>query len=706
MRYSTLASRLLVLAAVIFGLVLLFPEYRLDAPPFNDNGVLHQGLAEYAATHWAEHWPVDYWYPSVSTGFPMFASYPHLSQLTAAALAHWFEGDARRIYETLRYLLQAMLPLSIFVSLRRLGLSRATSTFAALLYPLITAGYDGIDWSSYVWRGHGLGPQLWGVFFLFPTLAWGYQAIRTGRCWIAGVLLAVCTLSHFLYGYMAALSLFVLAILPDPSTRWPRRLMRLIRIGAVAASMTAYFVVPFLLNRGELLKSRWEPVWKWDSMGWEWVLTRLLHGEIFDSTPIPAITILAAVGVVVAARKTRRGDDRQRWLLVCFVLWAVLLCGRATFGRVMDLLPLASGLHMHRFIGGMQVFGLILAASGLETIWRWFQARPWAEWQRLVAGGCVVGAVVLGPATMLVRYMRANDYMAATAKVALQRADDLRGLVGALHDLPPGRVHAGFAGTWGEQFTIGGVPVYAHLQRAGFDMVGYLFMAMARPGEWQVRLDYRRPDHCDLYNLRYLLVPDTVAVPEFATLQTRRGTLSLYEVPVSGYFMLGRITESAADELSTKSVRTAPWEQIYQLGDRWLAGPEPGRAHFIALDDESVAPSPLAESARPSGAVTRELVRSGSYDCEVDGADQADLILKVTYHPYWHAWVDDTETRVRPVIPGFMAIRVEPGRHAVRFRYQPPPWKKGLFLLALMVPAGAFVAPLLTMVRRRRADAT
>jgi hypothetical protein len=58
--------------------------------------------------------------------------------------------------------------------------------------------------------------------------------------------------------------------------------------------------------------------------------------------------------------------------------------------------------------------------------------------------------------------------------------------------------------------------MYAHLQAAGLDMVGYLYMAMARPAEWQMRLDYRRLEHDDLYNLRYVVAPQTVAMPDFA----------------------------------------------------------------------------------------------------------------------------------------------------------------------------------------------
>ena len=47
---------LLVAATVVFGLVLRFPEWKLDPPEIND-ALLHQAMARYAAVHWHEHWP-------------------------------------------------------------------------------------------------------------------------------------------------------------------------------------------------------------------------------------------------------------------------------------------------------------------------------------------------------------------------------------------------------------------------------------------------------------------------------------------------------------------------------------------------------------------------------------------------------------------------------------------------------------------------
>jgi 6-pyruvoyl-tetrahydropterin synthase related domain len=696
-------AHLVVAGATLFGLVLLFPEWHMAAPEMNDS-ILHMTLARYDAVHWAEHWPVDFWFPSITAGFPMFEYYPHLSHLVAAAIARWIgsPASAGRVYATLDYLLLAFMPLSIFLSLRRMGLSERPASFAAMLYPLLASeGYYGIGWDSYVWSGHGLLPQLWGTFFIFPAFAWGYHAAQTGKGWYSGgVLLALCTLSHFLYGYIAALSLTLLLLLPRlPSAPWHHRLTRLARVALVTGSITAYFVIPFLLNKGELLHSRWEPGWKWDSMGWQWLWPRLLRGEIFDSINLPVLSILVALGVVVSAiRVARYHDEEHAWLLGCFLLWIVLFLGRPTLGRWVDLLPLSSGIHMHRFIGGVQVFGIVLAGVGLDALFGKLRRFPWPNQMASVAPVTFVGLILLIPALNLVGFMQRNDASAEMAKTDVAAATDFHELVSTLSQLPPGRVHAGFAGTWGGDFKVGGIPVYSLLQSAGFDMIGYLFMAMARPGEWQVRLDYRRLEHLDLFNIRYLFAPADKPVPAFAALRARRGSFALYEVPTSGYFAFGSIGPLSRQTPSAESSLAPAWEEVYQAGDLWLQGPQPARHQFLSLG----APPPRLPSAEPPhGLVLDESVQPGGYSAHIAAPQDVDLILKVTYHPYWHCEIDARPAAVVPVIPGFMAVRLNSGSHSVRFTYRPPLWKKVLFLMALSLTVGGTLSPPLASLIRR-----
>ncbi len=690
-REDRAVAALLVAAAVVFGVALLWPEWWNDPPQLNDN-VLHRSLATYAAEHWDEHWAVDHWFPSISDGFPVFAYYPHLSHLCAAAIAHVFGTPqaAGQIYATLSYLLLAAMPLSIFWSLRHLGLAPRAAALGGLLYPLITAGYDGIGWSSYVWRGPGLMPQLWGTFFIFPALACGYDAVRGGRCWAAGVLLGACTLAHFIYGYIAALSLALLVFVPIASVPWPRRLVRLAGVGALTAAVTAYFAVPFALTSGVLLKSRWQERWRWDSMGWDWIIPRLLRGEMFDAGNLPVITALVGIGIGVAsAAAWRRRDPVMRWALLALPVWIVLYLGRPTLGWLVDALPLASGLHMNRFLAGVQVFGVLLAAVGLNAAIEWIGGMAPA---RFAAGvrALLLGALLAAPAAAQLEYMRLSGQWAGAAQAGVAQGDHLRALEAVLRMSKPGRVHAGLQGTWGRAIAYGGVPAYGLLQADGFDMVGYLYMAMARPADWQMLFDYRRPEHCDLFNARYVVAPAALSMPEVARRRAESGDLALYEMPTSGYFALGAVDPLPPDVRVPASSLAAEWEAIYQIGAGWLTGSGPAAHRFLSLGPPRL---PLPPDAG-HGSIGDESIAAGTYGVRVAALAEADLILKVTYHPWWRCTVDGVRVRPIPVIPGFMAVRLAPGVHDVWFTYEPPWWKHALFYLSLATVALAAIAGL------------
>lgn len=687
-----------VWSAVLLGLLGIAPEIILRAPELNDS-VLHEALAEHAARHWNEHWPVDHWFPSIAMGFPVFANYQHLSHLLAAGITQLIPGEisAGDIYQILSLLLLAAIPLAIDVSLRRMGLSRGAAAASAVLYVVLSSeGYYGIGWESYLWRGHGIETQVWGTFLLFLSLGFGWDALRRGRgVYLAGILLAATALSHLIYGYMAALSLSLALLIPNPEATFVRRLTRFAGMVSVTALATAYWVVPFIMNADQILRSRWEPTWKWDSMGWAWVGPRLFSGEIFDGSGfawrLPIVSILVALGVGWAVfRALRRSDPVARWLLLGFVVWNLLFLGRAQWGQAMDLLPFSSGLHMHRFIGGVQVFGLVLAGLAFEALAlilmkRGFVGRAHLRERLAWALPVLVFLIFATPVADRVAYVAANARMVRAARQAVDGARDYHHIVGVLRELPPGRVYAGFAGNWGRTFTVGALPMWALLQGEGFDMVGFLFMAMAKPGEWQMRIDLRNPAHLDVFGARYVVAPagglgkegSKVSPPKYLKVIERTESIVLYETPTTGYFGLGQARPVPENVLDTYAEGDT-WERIFRAGESWLYGQGPSQHVYLTFDDSLtlLPPGPKGQLFDPS-------LGPDTYAVSVRTATVSDVILKVTYHPNWWARVDGQPARIVEVLPGFMAVRLAPGTHRVVFRYEPPAWKRALFALAV-----------------------
>jgi uncharacterized membrane protein YfhO len=70
----------------------------------------------------------------------------------------------------------------------------------------------------------------------------------------------------------------------------------------------------------------------------------------------------------------------------------------------------------------------------------------------------------------------------------------------------------------------------------------------------------------------------------------------------------------------------------------------------------------LKQSARPE---------NGVFEGEVQARRPAAVLLKATFDPRWAATVDGTRAKPVMMAPSLVGVDVPPGRHDVRFRYEP-----------------------------------
>lgn len=671
--------------AVLFGAVLLRFDL-FSALPEKTDRVLHDSLVRECAASWGLEFPPDFWFRPLTGGYPMFAHYQPLSHLTAVAVAKIARLDAVRTYHALSGLLLILVPVAVYASLRRLGFSPWGSAIAAAIYPLVrTRPYFGIGWESYLTAGSGLLPQLWATFFLFPALAWGWTAVRgegphtdrraAARAIVAAaLLLAACALTHTIFGYAVAVSLGLAACIPDRRGGWRGRVVRLGLVGIGTALLTIWFALPLAALSKEALRSQWEFSWKWNSIGLPAVLSALFRGELFDAPSVPIVSLLVAAGLIAALnRAVRHQDALARYVVLGFAAWIALFAGRATWGRLIDVvLPLSSGLHMHRFVALVQVFGLVAAAFAVDAAVRWAAAG------RGIRRGLVLTALLIGalayPAVERVRFVAENDRIAASRRAALEADAHLHEALAYLRERPPGRVYAGLHHDWGASATVGDLPLYSVAQSAGFDMVGYPFAAMAFPAEWLVRADFSRREHLDLFAARWILAPHGAPLSSAAISRARFGRWEVLEVPEVSYFDLGRVDAVPVD----RPFRS--WAEVYEAGRAWMFGPGPETGRYAAF----FSPSPESIDGEVRGEIVEEQVAAGLFGATVRLDTAGDLILKATKHPWWRCTVDGAAARITPVFPGFQSVRLAPGTHRVEFHYAPPAWKRGLFALALI----------------------
>jgi len=429
-------SRAIVAAVVIINAAALAPELTIGRVNLNDT-VFHFTIVDRLAAHPA----LDFWMPEWSFGYPVLRDYQ--------ALAHWLAAGAHLLtfrhfsldvlFAFIRWALLAIFPLTAYLACRWLPMPRMTAAAVALLAPLIASpNLYGIEYGSYIWRGNGLYTQLVAMHFFVLAIGAGCRAIRQGRLvWAAGLLLALTFLSHFIYGYMAAATLLLVAALPG-DTPARRRLVRLLWIAAMSIGLTAFQLLPIITDGPFINRSRWEPLWKWDSFGAAQVLGLTATGDLLDAGRLPMLTLLALIGAI-AAWKQRR----EFTAMVCLAgtaLWMFLFCGRASWGPLYKILGLSDAAQLHRFIGGAQWFLLLLAGTGL--------ARLWTRWSTPVAIGLT--ALLLWPAVAERRdflregevWGRANLAAYETYRDPLQRTIDAARSLG-------GRAYPGLAASWG-----------------------------------------------------------------------------------------------------------------------------------------------------------------------------------------------------------------------------------------------------------------
>ena len=735
---TTLVAILLLAGAVLFNLVALWPEVALEAPVLNDD-TLHLALVgrTVEALERGED-PTDFWVPDFVQGYPLFHHYQHLPHLATALLYRGLGGTLplRTLYDLIRYLLLCTFPLSLYWAGRRLGFRASAAALAGLLASLLSSGgLYGLDFSSYVWRGYGMYTQLWGMWLLPPTLAGLYITVREGRAWAGTAALTAATLlSHTVLGYVALLS-GVLFLFLGPLSSLGRRALRLGLTFLLVFLLAAYFLLPFFLDRLYMNRSVWEDPGKYDAYGWEWTLRTLFSGQLLDAGRFPSLTLLAGLGLVVSIFRWRRSDV-YRMLVLFFLFWLALYFGRPTWGVLLNLLPMSRDLHLHRFIVPVHLGALGLAGAGLA--WLWERARAYSQsfpaWKTLNglrgAGGrlrfwplALAGLLTAGLLAPV--YVERGAYLALNGRwlaenLAAYQSEQvaLDGLLDKLRSLPPGRVYAGRAANWGNDYRIGSVPLYAFLAQNNLPNPGYLYHALSLNADIEGYLDESRPATFRLFNLRYILAPADQPVPSWAQPLVVYGRHVLYRVESGGYFALVDSPLLLYGPRSDWFAAVQAWVQSnwVEAGQhpRIVFGPAPaGQSPSLPLSafpqERPNFPLPPAE---PCGEILQERVEGNLREVHLRADRPCWLLLKETFHPGWQVTLDGQSAETAMLAPSFVGVAVGTGEHRAVFRYEPGPWRGALgwaglavFLLAATVEwQGRRIHSLVGRLRLRRGE--
>ena len=683
--------------------VALLPEVTYPVPNVNDDAQ-HVAFVRRAADGWSRGENVlDLWVPEFELGVPQFLDYQHLPHVAVAVLGRLTLGaiDLRTLFDLVRYALLLGFPLTVFWSMRTIGFTPVASAVAAAASSLLSGDHRyGFEYDSYVWRGFGVFTQLFAMHLSFIALATLHRVANRGTGIVAAAF--ACTglaLSHLLYAYMLAITAVVLLISGMTRANVAARISHFAIVGAITAAATSYMWVPFFMQSAYVNVTPYLDPAKYDSYGAGPILSWLFTGDLFDHGRIPVLTFLFAAGVICTM------ITRARLALLAlglFALWLVLYFGRPTLGGLIDLLPLHDSLFLHRFVGAVDTFAILLI--GLGGAWLWNLMRASSSRGRLLAVGAA-SLVLLAPALSerWSYYAQNADWMRQT-QAALDGDADARVILAALGRQPPGRVYAGLRSNWGQSLDFGipfnSVRFYNLFAHYDLDAVAPPNQSLSLNADLLWEFNDLDLSHYRLFNVDYVIAPKTVTFPSELRVLATTSKYVLYAAPGRGYAEYAAITHS--EPASTK-------QQLLAKELAWLRSGEPARWTLTRYDYPTTAPvdPPVPIPDCVGGRVSYERVQPARFEVLARCDTASAMVIKVTYHPNWRVTVDGKEAPTFMASPSYLAFALPAGEHFIVAEYRSTPIKAPLLALGAIVLAAAVLArlwrPLQAQWSQRRA---
>src|SRR5215467_9181165 len=577
-------SRAIVLLVLLVQAIALAHELA-TAGYRNNDSVSHYALIR-GMVDAVEHGgnPLDFWSAETSLGLAMARTYQLLAHLLVVGVyfALGKSVSLMTVFLWAKYLSMLLLPVSFYIAALWLEFPPLMAAGAALLAPLIGGpgpGQLGLELRS--WLGFGVYPQAVGANLLLLSIGLSYRAIRTGKHLTpAGILIGLTMLAHLIYGWMAALTACLIALIPDHTAARILRIRRTAIIGLVAGVISAFQLYPLITDGYLINRSRLEPADKFDSFGASQVLQWLFSGQIMDHDRIPVLSLLAFLGAGLLLwryYKTRKLAPAEMLLLAGAAFWLLVFFGRPTWGALLLLIGATRDLHLHRVIAALQLFLLMLAAIGLAKLWREIAQR--VHWAAAVALTLVLLApMVVERAAFVETHTEQGRVTAAAVATEGHTLDEAI----AVAKQRGGRVFAGLPGKWGTQFTLGRTPVYAFLVTSLTPGISTGYNVNALPSDLIPRFDQQNPLEYKLFNIRTVLTPK-VTPPDFMKLIGDFGKYRAMEAPGEGYLGLVDVVAAADSDR----------DNFYSIADPWLHSDWPAKNQYMWMSLNGDAPKDL-----------------------------------------------------------------------------------------------------------------
>lgn len=498
------------------------------------------------------------------------------------------------------------------------------------------------------------------------------------------------------------------SLLADRRGRLPHTLGMIALGAALGAGLSAYLLIPLAADAGLIARGAGSYEFFKSGIVFEpATLLTLLDPEILG-TPLdrtyPRVELWeheayfgrASLFLLLAGLALR---DRRVSVLAAGLVLSTLLCFDSAVLRLLhDFVPgfkLFRGPARFSFLAA--AFGALAGASALDTLEHLLSRRSTGLLSHARARALVLAIPVAFPlfegVLLARRYLEPVPLDAARPDLAWARSLD-RSHPFRVAPIDRSTFNYAWAEGAGLELVTGYDPiVLGHYQRL-IRLTAFGSSGEAKSGNWVSLKQVRRFDALDALNVKYLLSPTPVELPEgrFALRATHPSEprFFLYSEPSRGQLLIyERARPRARAWVASHVVPASDEDSMF------------GMLENVDLDRADVAVGPGAGTSTMGGDV--RVIRSapGLLELEVTAKATQLLVISEVWHPGWRATLDGEElpiVRVDGALFGVWLERDARGAHFVaRFK---PPWIEAGLVMSLV--SAAVAAGLWARVRRMR----
>ena len=208
------------------------------------------------------------------------------------------------------------------------------------------------------------------------------------------------------------------------------------------------------------------------------------------------LTILVAFGIAIAVLK--RSPETSFVLAAC-AAWLALYFGRPFWGDALYLVGITPAMQLHRLIGPVQIFAVLLAAIGINWAWE----RSHRSVYVLLAIGLILCPAIQERRTYLAQNATWRNETRAAFTVDGPNIEAAL----AIAKQRGGRAYAGLPLTYGAAFRIGSVPVYSLFPPRQIPCVGYLYIGFLPQNMEMYSFNERLPTDYARMDVRTVIQP-------------------------------------------------------------------------------------------------------------------------------------------------------------------------------------------------------